>query len=278
MEKYIQSSYISTEMWQQMSNEDKQRIIKAVDEAWRREENPDTALLKVKNTFYVKYGKRFLDILISGIVLLMTIPINAVIMVVTYFDVGNPIIFRQERIGRNEHTFFLCKFRNMTNEKNAYGELLPPADRVTKWGKFVRKTSLDELLNFWSILKGDMSIIGPRPLPLKYLERFSLYHKQRHLVRPGLECPFHDAKFASEGWQGRFDNDIWYVQNISFLTDMKMIGLLVKKVFSRAERSASAAGSTGEFIGYHHDGRVMDDSTIPLEYLKFVDKIGANEK
>lgn len=278
MDEKTKSVYISTEMWQQMSNVDKQRIVEAVGEAWQRKENPNAASIEPQNTFYVRYGKRFLDILISGTALLVTIPINALIMVVTYFDVGKPIIFRQERIGKNGRSFFLCKFRNMTNETNERGELLPPEKRVTKWGKFVRKTSLDELLNFWSILKGDMSIIGPRPMPLEYLGRFSQYHKQRHLVRPGLECPFHDGKLASEGWQGRFDNDIWYVKNISFLTDVKMIGLLVKKVFSRVERSASAAGSTGGFIGYHYDGRVMDDSTIPLEYLKFVDKIGVNKE
>lgn len=270
--------YISKEEWYQLDEHEREIIIAAISENYRKTVNLKKCKIDLKNTFYIKYGKRVVDIIVSGIALLITLPVNAVIMAVTYFDVGKPIIFRQERIGRNERSFFLCKFRNMTNETNENGVLLPPSERVTKWGKFVRKTSLDELLNFWSILKGDMSIIGPRPLPLKYLDRFSEYHRQRHLVRPGLECPFHNGMLASEGWQGRFDNDIWYVQNISFLTDMKMIGLLVKKVFSRAERSASAAGNTGEFIGYHHDGRVMDDSTIPLEYLKIVDKIGVNEK
>ena len=272
MKKQIQSSYISAEEWQQMTNEDRQIIINAVNEVWRRNEDPDAALIKVKNTFYVRYVKRFLDIIISGTALLVTIPINAIIMIATYFDVGMPILFRQKRIGKGLNTFFLYKFRNMTNAKNEYGELLPPAERVTKWGKFVRKTSLDELLNFWSILKGDMSVIGPRPLPVIYSERFSSYHNQRHLVRPGLECPFHDEKLTSKGWEGRFDNDIWYIQNISFLADLKMIGLLIKKVFSRAERSASAEGSIGEFIGYMPNGTVIDEFNIPREYLKCIHK------
>lgn len=277
MEKKPKSAFISKEVWQHMSNADKQRIVDAVADMRRKNDKSVTKPIKLRNTFYVRYGKRLLDIVISGTALFLTIPINAIILVATFFDVGLPILFKQERIGRNGKTFFLCKFRNMTNATNERGELLPPAERVTKWGEFVRKTSLDELLNFWSILKGDMSIIGPRPMPLKYLERFNKYHKQRHLVRPGLECPFHDERLASKGWQGRFDNDIWYVNHISFLTDVRMIFLLVKKVFSRAERSASAAGNTGEFIGYHANGRVMDDSTIPKGFLKFAEEIGVNE-
>ena len=117
-----------------------------------------------KETFYTKYGKRILDIIISLLAIIITLPINLTIAVVTYFDVGSPIIFSQERMGKDERIFVLYKFRNMTNGTDANGELLPAAQRVTKWGKFVRKTSLDELLNFVSILKGDMSIIGPRPV------------------------------------------------------------------------------------------------------------------
>ncbi len=260
--------YISKETWQQLSAEEKQKIVEAAARVRRERENGETPKVSLPKPLYVRYGKRILDIMISGAALLVTLPINAGILVITYFDVGKPILFKQERVGRNEKTFFLCKFRNMTNATNERGELLPPSERVTKWGQFVRKTSLDELLNFWSILKGDMSVIGPRPMPIKYLERFSARHRQRHLVRPGLECPFHEEHLASEGWQGRFENDIWYVENISFGTDLRMAWLLVKKVFSRAERSESASGSTGEFIGYGSDGNAMDENTIPAEYLK----------
>ncbi len=126
--------------------------------------NAAAAPVQVKDTFYTRYGKRFLDIVISLICLIITAPINLVIAVVTYFDVGRPIIFRQQRTGKGEKPFTIYKFRNMTNDVDASGELLPPEQRVTKWGRFVRKTSLDELLNFVSILKVDMSVIGPRPL------------------------------------------------------------------------------------------------------------------
>lgn len=264
------SPYISKEEWYQLDEHERELIISAIDKDYRKNEDRSSSDITLRKSFYIKYGKRIIDIFISGIALLITLPINLIIMVVTVFDVGVPIIFRQERIGKDGRSFFLYKFRNMTNKTNDNGVLLPPSERVTKWGKFVRKTSLDELLNFWSIFKGDMSLIGPRPMPEQYRSRFSSFHKQRHLVRPGLECPFHDAKLRSEGWQGRFENDIWYVENISFATDVKLMFLLVKKVFSRTERSASAVGEIGEFIGYRADGTVIDEFQIPREYLRCI--------
>ena len=262
--------YISREQWEQLTAEDKDKIIRIIMNERIQRENPADNSVKPRKTFYTMYGKRIIDILVSGAALFVTAPVNAVIMVITYFDVGSPVLFRQKRIGKNEKFFYLCKFRNMTNDTNERGELLPPSKRVTKWGKFVRSTSLDELLNFWSILKGDMSIIGPRPMPEQYLERMSRRHRQRHLVRPGLECPFHSRKFASGGWHGRFENDIWYVENASFSTDLKMLALLVKKVFSRAERCESADGTVGEFIGYNRKGFAIDEYKIPARYLKYV--------
>ena len=138
---------------------------------------------------YARYGKRCLDIVLSAIALVVTLPINVVIAIITLADLGRPLFFRQVRVGKDAKPFTIVKFRNMTEERNEKGDLLPPEQRVTAWGKFVRKTSLDELLNFWSIFKGDMSIIGPRPLPEVYLQRFSKRHMHRLDVRPGLECP-----------------------------------------------------------------------------------------
>ena len=257
--------FISEDEWNCITEENRQAIAEAISKEGT--ENSEFRKIELPNTFYVKYGKRLLDILFSGFACVLFAGINLLIIIITYFDVGSPIIFRQERIGRNGKLFSLVKFRNMTNEKNEQGILLPPEKRVTKWGKFVRKTSLDELMNFWSILKGDMSIIGPRPLPKKYIVRFSQYHQQRHLVRPGLECPFHDKELAKKGWQGRLDNDVWYVQNISFKTDILMAFLLVKKVFSKCEREVSANAKTGEFIGYDEDGNAMNEWMIPRKYL-----------
>ena len=263
-------AFISEEEWNHISEDNRQAIAAAI--SMDREEAPDFQRIELPNTFYVKCGKRLLDILLGGFACIVFLIVNLIIAIVTYFDVGSPIIFRQERVGKDGKLFSLMKFRNMTNETNAEGILLPPEQRVTKWGKFVRKTSLDELMNFWSILKGDMSVIGPRPLPKKYVIRFSKYHQQRHLVRPGLECPFHDNALAKMGWQGRFDNDIWYVKNISFKTDVMMAFLLVKKVFSKEEREASASGKTGEFIGYNEDGSVMNEWEIPRKYLAVVEE------
>ena len=263
--------YISKEEWIHMPEDQRQRIVMAIS----NDRNDDAGFHKVNlpDSFYLKYGKRMIDILCSGIACLVLLPINLAIGVVTYFDVGSPIIFRQERIGKNRKPFFLCKFRNMTNETDEEGILLPPEKRVTKWGRFVRKTSLDELLNFWSIFKGDMSLIGPRPMPQKYINRFSKYHQQRHLVKPGLECPVHRSDLVNQGWQGRLDNDIWYVENISFKTDIKMTFLLVKKTFSKREREDSANGMTGEFIGYCDDGSVMNESIIPRKYLILIEEM-----
>lgn len=261
--------FISQDEWNHISERNRQAIAEAISKD--RNEKQEYKEIHLPNTFYVRYGKRLLDILLGGVACIVFLLINLIIAIITYFDVGSPIIFRQERVGKDCKIFSLIKFRNMTNEKNEQGMLLPPEKRVTKWGKFVRKTSLDELMNFWSILKGDMSVIGPRPLPKKYVIRFSKYHQQRHLVRPGLECPFHDSALAKTGWQGRFDNDIWYVENISLKTDLMMGFLLVKKVFSKEEREASASGKTGEFVGYNEDGSVMNERTIPRKYLVAVD-------
>ena len=259
--------FITEQEWSHIPEVDRQAI--AVAMSRDRMEGAQKEI-RLPNTFYVKYGKRLFDFLFGLIGCLVFLPINLMIAVITFFDVGRPIIFRQERVGRDGKVFSLIKFRNMTNETNEDGVLLPPKNRITKWGKFVRKTSLDELLNFWSILKGDMSLIGPRPLPKKYLIRYSAYHQQRHLVRPGLECPFHEEGMAKEGWQGRFDNDIWYIEHLSFKTDLKMMLLLIKKVLSSTEREASASGRIGEFIGYNENGTAINEWEIPRKYLKMI--------
>lgn len=260
--------FISEEEWAHIPENKRQEIAAAVGKD--RNDNANFHEVKLPDTFYVKYGKRIFDVLFAGTACIVLFPVNLVIGTVTYFDVGSPIFFKQERVGKDQKTFSLWKFRNMTNETNEDGILLPPEQRVTKWGEFVRKTSLDELLNFWNVLTGNMSLIGPRPLPKKYLNRFSRYHQQRHLVKPGLECPFHLHELASQGWQGRLDNDIWYVEHISFTTDLKMSFLLIKKVFSKDERDASAHGITGEFIGYCADGSVMNEWNIPRKYLSLL--------
>ena len=222
------------------------------------------------SNFYSRYGKRFFDILISAIALIVTLPINLIIAIVTFFDVGRPLFFKQTRIGRMGKPFTIWKFRNMTNECNDQGVLLPPKERVTKWGRFVRKTSLDELLNFWSILKGDMSLIGPRPLPEVYLERYSARHRHRLDVRPGLECPPRDLSKGVWTWNDQLENDIWYVENVSFKVDCYMVLNLFRFVFNRKSANARAVAKRGSFMGYDLEGFAINDAQIPEEYLIWI--------
>lgn len=223
---------------------------------------------KIKQGFYALYGKRALDIVFSGAALAVSLPVNTVIGVVTYFDVGSPIFFKQQRMGKGCKPFTMVKFRNMTNEKDENGVLLRADLRVTKWGSFVRASSLDELLNFINVFKGDMSIIGPRPLPMVYKGRFNDYHELRHAVKPGLDCPLLDPS-KTMTWANRLENDAWYAQNVSFATDMKLVGLLVRETLFGKDKKARSEGFTeGTFMGYFEDGKVMDSNHIPRKYYE----------
>lgn len=226
--------------------------------------------VRPSNTFYGKYIKRLLDIIISFLALVITLPINLVIAIITFFDVGRPIFFKQDRIGRNGKVFEIVKFRNMRNTYGSNGDLLPPDQRVTKWGRFVRKTSLDELLNFWSILVGDMSLIGPRPLPEPYLERYSQRHRARLLVRPGLECPPRQLGCEVWTWNDQLENDIWYVENLSFKTDCIAFINLIKFALDSKSANARAVAERGSFMGYDMDGKAINDAQIPQEYLDWI--------
>lgn len=224
----------------------------------------------IRSTFYIRYGKRIIDIVISSVALLVSFPINFIIGIVTMFDVGFPIFFKQQRMGKNGKVFTMIKFRNMTNKTDVNGKLLRADLRVTKWGRFVRSTSLDELLNFVNIFKGDMSIIGPRPLPLVYKGRFNQYHEARHMVKPGLDCPLREPSKIMT-WENRLENDAWYAEHISFLTDMKLICLLFREtLFGKDKETRAEAFSEGTFMGYFEDGRVMDSNHIPEKYYKEV--------
>lgn len=220
-----------------------------------------------KESLYSRYGKRIIDIIISFVAIVIFLPINFIIGIITYFDVGRPIFFKQTRMGKNCKPFTMIKFRNMTNQTDENGVLLRADERVTKWGRFVRKTSLDELLNFLNIFMGDMSIIGPRPLPDVYKGIFNEYHELRHSVLPGLDCPLRDQTKLMT-WENRLENDAWYAQNVSFITDAKLIWLLVKEtLFGRDKAARSSGFSEGTFIGYYEDGRVMDSNHIPDKYI-----------
>ncbi len=224
-------------------------------------------MVTVKNTFYTKYTKRVIDFVVAFLALIVTFPINLILGILTYLDVGSPIFFKQNRLGKDGKLFEIIKFRNMKNLVDEKGELLPPSMRVTKLGKFVRKTSLDELLNFWSVLKGDMSLIGPRPLLPEHLNRYCSRHKQRLSVRPGLECPPRVLNGKVWTWQEQFENDVWYVQNVSFKTDCKMIINLVRFALDRKSTSARASVTRGIFMGYDLQGIAITLDQVPQEYI-----------
>ncbi|MBR3268368.1 MAG: sugar transferase [Oscillospiraceae bacterium] len=226
-------------------------------EKYLQHKNETAAEVHPKNTFYTRYGKRILDIIISLIAFLILLPLNFILGICTFFDVGSPIFFRQTRVGKGGKTFTMIKFRNMNEKKDKDGKLLPPSQRVTKFGKIVRKLSLDELLNFWSVLKGDMSLIGPRPQPVFIYDRMCDRHKMRTAVRPGLECPrvIHVPGEDVCKFQRTFENDVWYVENVSFLLDVKMVWLLIKMVFTFKKRGDQAEGKgVSYFVGYNQDG------------------------
>ncbi|GCA66499.1 sugar transferase [Mediterraneibacter butyricigenes] len=230
--------------------------------------NSITKPVHPKKSFYGDVIKRIFDILISSFVLLLTFPINILIGIITLLDVGFPIFFKQERTGKDGKPFQIIKFRNMRETKDEFGELLPPDQRVTKFGRFVRKTSLDELLNFWSILKGDMSLIGPRPLVPEYFERYSDRHKMRLAVKPGLECPPRKALDHVWSWQEQFENDVWYVEHVSFLTDCFMIIKLITYALNKKASKARGNAIRGSFMGYDMEGTAISFEDITDEDIE----------
>lgn len=182
---------------------------------------------------YAKYIKRILDFTLSLIALIILMPLNLIIWGLVRIKLGKPAIFKQQRPGKNEKIFTLYKFRTMTDEKNVDGELLPDEKRITKFGKMLRSTSLDELPELWNILKGDMSIIGPRPLLVEYLPYYTNEEKKRHTVRPGLTGLAQVSGRNSVKWDERFKKDIEYVNDIKLSKDIKILLVTLLKVIKK---------------------------------------------
>ena len=205
--------------------------------------------MKHKESFYEAYIKRALDILLSGIALLVLWPVLLIVAVLVRCKLGSPVLFCQERPGKEEKIFKLYKFRTMTDQRDAEGNLLPDSVRLTKFGKFLRSTSLDELPELWNILKGDMSIVGPRPLLVKYLPLYNETQKHRHDVRPGLTGWAQVNGRNALSWEDKFRLDVWYVEHIGFLVDVKTILLTVKNVLRREGISGGGEVTMSEFTG-----------------------------
>ena len=184
---------------------------------------------------YAKYIKRLLDIVLSLIAIIVLSPVYLIVAIVVRIQMGSPVLFSQDRIGKDEKVFKLYKFRSMTNEKDENGKLLPEEKRLTKFGLTLRSTSLDELPELFSILKGDMSIVGPRPLPTYYGPYYYPEERKRHQVRGGLIPPDGLSKQTTPEWETQFKYDNYYVDNVSFLLDCKVILVTFLILFKRVE-------------------------------------------
>ena len=202
---------------------------------------------------YEAYVKRLLDLVLSAVALLLLSPVMLVVAVLVRCHLGAPVIFCQERPGKDEEIFKLYKFRSMTDACDAYGELLPDELRLTRFGRFLRSTSLDELPELWNIFKGDMSIVGPRPLLVKYLPLYNEEQRHRHDVTPGLTgwAQVHGRNLCS--WEEKFDYDIWYVDHVSFILDLQIIFLTVKAVLKREGISSETSETMEDFTGTSQD-------------------------
>jgi len=193
--------------------------------------------------------KRIVDIVGALVVIIILSPLFLVVTILVWMKLGKPIMFHQKRAGLHGRPFVLHKFRTMTDEKDENGELLPDEKRLTPLGRFLRSTSLDELPELYNVLKGDMSLVGPRPLPTKYLERYSAYQARRHEVKPGLTgwAIVHGRNALT--WEKKFDFDVWYVDNKSLILDIKIILKTLPMILKREGISSENHVTMEEFIG-----------------------------
>ncbi len=187
---------------------------------------------KKKQGIYALFIKRIIDILISLVILICFCWLYIIVAVLVRVKLGSPVLFKQPRPGKDEKIFNMYKFRTMTDERDENGNLLPDEVRLTKFGSFLRKTSLDEIPELFCILKGDMSIVGPRPLLVKYLPYYNDREKLRHSVRPGLTGYAQAHGRNAISWEKKFEYDIYYVEHLTFVTDVKVIIDTVKTVLS----------------------------------------------
>lgn len=196
---------------------------------------------------YRRFFKRLLDILLSLCILVLLSPVYVILIVLVRIKLGSPVFFRQERPGLNGEIFTLYKFRTMTDARDKDGKLLPDKDRLTSFGKFLRSSSLDELPEFFNILKGDMSFIGPRPLLVSYLPYYTERESLRHTVRPGLTGLAQVSGRNFIDWDRRLAKDVEYVEGLSFRMDLKVLFLSVKVVLCRSDVAEDTNQSEGNF-------------------------------
>lgn len=198
---------------------------------------------------YKNFFKRMIDIMVSVIALILLSPIFLLLFIVIKMKLGSPVFFSQERPGKNGKIFKMYKFRSMTDAKDIEGKLLPDSERLTEFGRKLRATSLDELPELWNILKGDMSLIGPRPLLKEYLFLYNDFQKKRHDVRPGLTGWAQVNGRNLLIWNDKFLLDVYYVEHISFIFDIKIILLTIKSILKREGINSESSDTMEKFPG-----------------------------
>ncbi len=199
--------------------------------------------------FYVRYGKRSLDLVVAMVALFLFSPLLLCVSILVRYRLGSPILFRQQRPGQNAEPFAIYKFRTMTGARDQMGSLLPDAERLPAFGKFLRSTSLDELPSLLNVLKGEMSLVGPRPLLMAYLERYTPEQMRRHEVRPGITGWAQINGRNALSWEDKFVLDVWYVDHLSWRLDMKILVLTVGKMLQREGINQPGEATTHEFMG-----------------------------
>ena len=199
--------------------------------------------------FYLSFGKRLLDLVLTVPALIILSPLLIVLGFLVRLKLGSPVLFRQMRPGLNEKPFVMLKFRTMSDARDEHGELLPDAQRLTRFGVFLRKSSIDELPEIINVLKGDMSLVGPRPLLMQYLDRYTPEQARRHEVKPGITgwAQIHGRNALT--WEEKFKLDVWYVDNWSLWLDIKIIAMTIWKILQREGISQPGQATMEEFKG-----------------------------
>ena len=199
------------------------------------------------------FVKRVIDMIMSGLGLIILSPLLVIISVIIFIQMGRPVLFKQMRPGLNGKPFYMCKFRTMTDERDENGALLADEQRLTRLGRFLRSTSLDELPELLNVLKGDMSLVGPRPLLMQYLDRYTSEQARRHEVKPGITGWAQVNGRNAITWEEKFALDVWYVDHWSLWLDIKILAMTVVKVFKREGISAFGEATMPEFRGLSCD-------------------------
>ncbi len=200
-------------------------------------------------TFYRRIGKRILDLSLTLPALLVLAPLGILLSGLVRLKLGRPVLFRQQRPGRDDRIFELIKFRTMTDARDSSGALLPDDQRLTTFGHRLRSASLDELPTLWNVIRGDMSLVGPRPLLVRYLDRYTPTQRRRHEVAPGITGWAQVNGRNAITWEEKFELDVWYVENLSLRTDLAILSRTVAEVLGQRDISADGQATMPEFMG-----------------------------